>query len=161
MYIVDDEKIEKQEQKGRAIYLSIFTGMIWHCSLDKFDKYDASGSTISKLDNNQLDIYSEIKVREISSTDYETSFLEVKKYASLIELTKSKADVKAKAFYFVHYLDKVAYLFDLSAIKTEQYTAKWRWMKEVSLDGQEKLVEKLVYELPLSDAVKKYVQKTS
>jgi len=161
MYIVSDEKIEEQEQKGRAIYLSIFTGMTWHCSQSKYDTYDASGSTISKVDNTQLDIFSEIKVREISSTDYYTSFLEVKKYASLIELTKSNPDVRAKAFYFVHYNDKVAYLFDLTAIKPDEYTAKWRLMKEVSLDGQTKMVEKLVYELPLTDAVKRYVHKTT
>jgi len=149
MYIINDDIINQQEQKGRAVFLSIHSGMTWTTSTNKYDVWDVSGST------RNTDMFVEIKDREIKSTIYPTTFLQVDKYNNLMQLPAS-SQKKAKAFYFVNYTDGRSYVFDLANIDNiDQYRSK-RWMKDVSLENQDLMIEKEIYELPLALAVKSY-----
>lgn len=149
MYIVDDELIRKQETKGRNIFLTCNPQMQWTESQSKFDVWDLVG------EKNDTKMYVEIKNREIKSTSYSTSFLELKKFKNLTELATSSTGI-TKAFYFVSYTDNVSYLFDLTKLKLDQLKVEKRWMKEVTLDNRREYVEKEVIELPLTAASKKY-----
>ena len=161
MYIVSDQNIQKQESKGRDIYLQLHPNMSWTTNQDKFGLWDLSGNTSCTsnriIKNSNVDMYGEVKVRNLSSTSYSTTFLEVKKYYHLMDLANLTDN--GKAFYFVAFSDATAALFDLKTIDNiDQYWTK-RWMKEVTLEGQTKSVEKEIYDLPLSLAVKKYKYK--
>lgn len=149
MYIVGDELIRKQENKGRDIFLTCNPSMKWTESQSKFDVWDLVGT------KNDTKMYVEIKNREIMSTSYSTSFLELKKYKNLTELA-SNSTGKSKVFYFVSYTDNVSYLFDLTKLKLDELIVEKRWMKEVTLDNRQEYVEKEVIELPLTAASKKY-----
>jgi len=154
MYIVSNNAIANQEAKGREKFTLQHPHNNWVENTEKFGFWDFSGSTVGKGCTIPTDKYIEVKGREIKSTSYSTSFLEVKKYNQLMALANQTTT--GKAFYFVSYTDNVSILFDLKKIKNiEQYWDK-RWMKEVTLEGQTKTVEKEIYDLPLSLAVKKY-----
>ena len=149
MFIVGDALIKKQENKGRDIFLTCNPSMKWVESTSKFDVWDLVGS------KNDTKMYVEIKNREIKSTSYSTSFLELKKYKNLTDIANTSSD-KAKAFYFVSYTDNVSYLWDLSKLKLDKLKIEKRWMLEVTLDNRQDYVEKEVIELPLTAASKKY-----
>lgn len=149
MFIVGDKLIKKQENKGRDIFLTCNPSMKWVESTSKFDVWDLVG------EKNDTKMYVEIKNREIKSTAYSTSFLELKKYKNLTELA-SDSTGKAKAFYFVSYTDNVSYLWDLSKLKLDKLKIEKRWMLEVTLDHRQDYVVKEVIELPLTAASKKY-----
>jgi hypothetical protein len=149
MFIVNDELIKKQENKGRDIFLTCNPSMKWVESTSKFDVWDLVG------ENNNTKMYVEIKNRGIKSTSYSTSFLELKKYKNLNDVA-SNSTGKAKAFYFVSYTDNISYLFDLTKLKLDELKVEKRWMLEVTLDNRQDYVEKEVIELPLTAASKKY-----
>lgn len=155
MYIVSNEKIEEQEEKGRVPFIQIFSGITWFQCQDKFGVVDLTGNTSNPAnavvkDTNQ-NIFIEAKARKIESTDFYSTFLECKKYDHLMHFANLTDN--GKAFYFVTYTDNVAYMFDVKEIDVEKYRAK-RWMKEVSLEGQTIQVQKDVYELPLNRKMK-------
>ena len=149
MFIVNDELIKKQEDKGRDIFFTCCPNMSWTENQDKFGIWDLKGNSESS------EMYVEIKNRDIKSTSYSTSFLELKKYNNLLELANNSTS-KTKVYYFVTYADNVSYLFDLTKLKMDQIQKSKIWMKEVSLAGQDKMVQKEVIELPLAVAKKKY-----
>jgi hypothetical protein len=149
MFIVGDELIKKQENKGRDIFLTCNPSMKWIESQSKFDVWDMYGlSDKSKM-------YVEIKNREIKSTSYLTSFLELKKFKNLTEMVSNSSE-KTKVFYFVSYTDNVSYLFNLTKLKLDELKVEKRWMKEVTLDNRQEYIQKEVIELPLTAASKKY-----
>lgn len=149
MYIISNQVINQQEQKGRDQFLSFHSGSTanWVAMENKYDVCDITGKT-------NCEIFIEIKARDIRSTTYSTTFLEVKKYNHLMDFAHSTST--GKAYYFVTFTDSVAVLFDLTKIKNFQQYYDRRWMKEVSLEGQTKMVEKEIYDLPIKLAVKKY-----
>ena len=149
MYIVSNQEINKQEQKGRNQFLSFHSGSTanWVAMGNKYDVCDLTGKT-------ECEIFIEIKAREIKSTSYSTTFLEAKKYNHLMDLANVTAT--GKAYYFVTYTDNVALLFNLTTIKNIQQNYDRRWMLEVTLEGQNTMVEKEIYDLPIALAVKKY-----
>ena len=149
MFIVNDQLTKKQEDKGRDIFLQLHPGMNWTESIAKFDVWDLKGSSSTTK------MYVEIKNRWIKSTSYPTAFLEVKKYNNLRGIQDSLTE-RTKVFYFTSYTDSVSYLFDLTSMRLEDYPIYKKWMKEVTLDNQEIMVEKEVYELPLASSAKKY-----
>lgn len=158
MYIVSDKKVKEQEDKGRAIFTTTFPLMQWTENENKYGSWDLSGSTANTYNATlapakPIEMFAEIKVRNIESTKYPTTFLEQKKYDQLMNLANSTDT--GKAFYFVSFADNISFLFDLNNISVKKY-ADVRWMKEVSMDDQDKIVEKTVYDLPLTTAVKKY-----
>lgn len=140
MYIASNESIQKQEEIGRGVFLSLFSGLNWTESTDRFAMWDISGST------KNIDLYGEVKARNLKSNDYPTTFLEVKKYDALMELANRTKT--GRAFYFVTFNDGTAYRYDLKKIDVEMYRDK-RQMKEVTLEGQTKMVMKDIYDLPL------------
>jgi len=141
MYIISNNTVNNQEEKGRGVFLSIFSGMTWTQNQDKFGVWDASGSTKT------TDMYCEVKSRAIKSNEFYTTFLEVKKYNHLMNL----ADLSptGKAFYFVTFTDGVSYLYDLKKIENIEIFRDQRLMKEVTLEGQTKMVMKDIYAIPL------------
>jgi hypothetical protein len=150
--------IQKQEDLGRSIFTSTFPSMKWVENTDTFGRWDMSGSTKSTYDaslapKKSVDMYAEIKVRNLKSTDYSTTYLEKKKYDAMIELANQTAT--GKAFYFVAFTDDASYLFDLKNIEVEKFQ-KSSWMKEKTFDQSTKYVEKQIYDLPLNLAVRKY-----
>lgn len=157
MYIISNTAVSSQEQKGRDIYKSIFTGMTWTPMVEKYDRFDLSGNTSSThnaiIKKSNVNQYVEVKVRNLRSTDYTTTFLESKKHFDLMYYANQTTT--GKAFYFVAFNDATALLFDLKGIKNiEQYKVT-RSMREVTLENQTKVVDKEIYDLPLSLA-KKY-----
>lgn len=140
MYIASNESVEKQEQIGRGVFLSLFSHLEWTESPDRFSSWDISGST------KNIDLYGEIKTRNLKANDFPTTFLECKKYDALMELANRTKT--GRAFYFVTFADGTAYRYDLKKIDVERYRNQ-RLMKEVTLEGQQKMVMKDIYELPL------------
>lgn len=123
MYIISNSTVSNQENLGRNICTGIFTGMTWTPMQLKFDICDLSGNTSNTnnvvIKKSNVDVYIEINVRNLKSTTYNTTFLEVKKHDHLTNLANYP---NSKAFYFVAFTDGIAYLFDLKAIKNlDQY----------------------------------------
>ena len=150
MYIISNNTVNNQEQKGRAVFLSNFTGTTWTTLEDKFAVCDLTGHT-------SCDIFIEIKYRDLKSTSYNTTFLEVKKYNHLMEYANLTSN--GRAFYFVTFTDGVSYLYDLKKIENIEIFRDQRLMKEVTLEGQSKMVMKDIYDIPLYSkmpGVKKY-----
>lgn len=154
MYIVSNQAIATQEAIGRQIFVLQHPGNQWVNNNEKFGQWDVSGSTKSNSATAPSDKYIEIKARQIRSSDYLSTFLEVKKYDQLMALAIQTKT--GKAFYFVTFTDNTALLFDLKNIRNIEKFKETRLMKEVTLEGQTKLVEKEIYDLPLGLAVKKY-----
>lgn len=154
MYIVSNQAVANQEAKGREIFLNQHPHNQWVENTEKFGSWDLSGSTRSNIAVNFSNNYIEIKARNIKSTDFFSTFLEVKKYNQLMALANQTPT--GKAFYFVTFTDNVSFIFDLKNIKDLYKYKEKKWMREVTLEGQTKTVQKEIYDLPLGLATKKY-----
>jgi hypothetical protein len=156
MYIISDAEVADQEDKGRNIYQNIFSGMSWTNNTVKFGKWDMSGNTSCHYNkvvkDCDRDYYSEVKLRNFIASTYATTFLEVKKYNSLIEL--ANLTPTGRAFFFVAFTDDKAVLFDLLKIENIGQYETMRLCKEITLGNQTKKVWKPVYELPMNLGLK-------
>jgi hypothetical protein len=153
--------VQKQEDIGRSIFTSTFPLMRWTENTDIYGRWDVSGSTrstyaASLVAKKSVDMYAEIKVRNLKSTDYNTTYLEKKKYDAMIDLANQTST--GKAFYFVSFTDDASYLFYLKNIEVHKYQ-KSSWMKEKTYDQSSKYLEKLIYDLPLNLAVRKFTKR--
>jgi hypothetical protein len=140
MYIVSDQSIANQEEMGRSVFLSIQTGITWTESQDKYTVWDFSGGTRTQR-------FIEVKARKLKSNDFGTTYMQVDKYNNLMDLANLTSN--GRAYYFVTYLDGKSYMYDLKNIPNIEMYRSQRLMKEVSLEGQTKMVMKDIYDLPL------------
>lgn len=141
-------KVQQQENKGRQTFTTIFSGVTWTENPERYGIWDLSATTVSNK------VYTEIKSRNISSKDFSTTFLEVKKYQNITDLAKAN---EGKAFYFVTYSDDVSFLFDLSKLDLTEIPVKEIWMNNVTIGGTTPIhqVKKEVYDLPLTAAIRR------
>jgi len=150
-----DERILSQEEFGRAIYLQHHTGMEWTSNNDKYGVWDVSGTTAEHTPFNQLDMYIEVKARDVKSSTYPTTFLEVKKCKALLIQAQNSPN-RGKAFYFVTFTDGKSYLFDLTKMAKNGFKVTKTWMPKSTYQNNEYHIEKEIIELPLTAAVKIY-----
>lgn len=144
--------VNEAEQKGRDKFISIHSGMTWTPYIDRYDPVDLSGATINKY-GITVNMYNEVKSRNIKSTDFGTTFLEVKKLDKLLDIAKAN---NGKAFYFVTFIDGRSFLFDLTNVK-QKYAVQQEWCNNITIgDNPTQKVLKDVIRLPLFAADKKY-----
>ncbi|SDJ95261.1 hypothetical protein SAMN04487898_105137 [Pedobacter sp. ok626] len=139
-------RVSEAEQIGRDKFISIHSGMTWTPMPDRYEVVDLSGAT-------HINMYIEAKGRNIKSTDYGTTFLELKKLDNLLDIAKAN---NGKAFYFVTYIDGKSFLFDLTHVK-EKYSVQQQWMNDITIgDYATQKVLKDVIHLPLFAADRRY-----
>ncbi|MEJ5962796.1 hypothetical protein [Pedobacter immunditicola] len=150
-----NQRILTQEEFGRAIYLQHHTGMQWITNNDKYGIWDISGSTAEYFPVNPLDYYVEVKARDVKSSTYPTTFLEVKKCKALLIQAQNSPN-KGKAFYFVTFTDHKSYLFDLTKLWEKGFKTSEIYMPKSTFIDDEFWIKKQIIELPLTAAVKVY-----
>lgn len=140
-------RVSQAEQIGRDKFINIHSGMTWAESIDRYGVWDLSGATIT------IKMYIEAKGRMISSTQYSTTFLELKKLDNMLDFAACNG---GKAFYFVTYTDGKSFLFDLTHVK-DRYTTQQIWCNDVTIgDYPTQKIKKDIIELPFKDAARRY-----
>lgn len=135
-------KFMASEKKGRDKTITILNNVRLIESEDLYSSWDFSGTSLTTF-------FLEVKNREILSTDYSTSILEVDKLRSIIKIAKEN---NAKAYYFTIYNDNKAFLFDLFELPYYEIDVELKEMNEKTATGYNYKKDKLVYLLPLSMA---------
>ena len=133
----------EKDDYGRELAINFFKKVEFTKSTDPISSWDLSGSTLNG------DFYSEVKVRDIKSDTYSTSFLEYKKLVGL----KNVAG-KDNMNYMVFYTDGILMVFDLKKIKlSEVYLS----IVDCPISSTENkgYVSKLMIEIP-TQLAKKY-----
>jgi hypothetical protein len=120
--------VNAAEQIGRDKFISIHSGMTWFQNPDRYGVWDMSGTTTtaSGVVKNK---FIEAKGRDITSSQYGTTFLELKKLDHLLDVAAAN---NAKAFYFVSYSDGKSFLFDLTNVKNK-YAVQQIWCNDVTI----------------------------
>lgn len=145
-------RVSEAEQIGRDKFIAIHSGMTWTPYEDRYDVVDLSGSTINK-NGITINQFIEAKSRNIKSTQYNTTFLELNKLNNMLDYAKSNG---GKAFYFVTYTDGKSFLFDLTKVK-ERFGTKYIWCNDITIgDNPTQKIKKDIIELPLKDAARRY-----
>lgn len=104
---MNENKYQTAEEKGRKLTYQILSSKIGLVELDINSRADFSGSTIT-----HGDFCLETKYRNVSSTDYDSDFLEVNKLEGLQAL----ADGKMNMIYISIFNDAKARLYNLNNI---------------------------------------------
>lgn len=144
--------VSAAEQKGRYKFISIHSGMTWTPYSDRYDVVDLSGATINKAGVVKKK-FIETKGRDIKSTEFGTTFLELKKLNNMLDFAEANG---GKAFYFVTYTDGKSFLFDLTNVKA-QYPVQQEWCNDITIgDNPTKKILKDVIHLPLFKADRRY-----
>lgn len=135
-----ENKYEQQDNKGRAIVISLFGNKVDLTAGGVEDVFDLSGTTLNG------NFYIEVKTRKISSSQYDTDDLEYHKMANLRNIDKD-----ANHFYFMLFKDNVGRLYNLKDINIMDVYLSNKDCPKSSLDDRG-TTDKLIIGLPIHKA---------
>lgn len=145
-------RVAAAEDVGRSLFISIHSGITWTEMPDRYEIFDLSGTTTTSS-GEVINMFIEAKGRNIKSTAYSTTFLELSKLNNLLDIAKAN---NGKSFYFVNYTDGKSFLFDLTNVK-EKYAVQKEWCNDITIgDNPTQKILKDVIHLPLFKAEKRY-----
>lgn len=122
-------------------------------SADQFEVWDFSGVTQS-LEAEDKSFFIEVKNRDIKSTTYDSIYMELSKFQSLIEVADSNDN--ADCFYLNFFTDNIALIFNLRKLRLCEVKFQSVITSKTTADNKERLVDKLMIALPVNQAAKKY-----
>jgi hypothetical protein len=145
-------RVSEAEQIGRDKFILIHSGNTWTPYVDRYAVVDLSGSTKNK-NGDEINMFIEAKARDIKSTEFGTTFLELKKLDSMLEFATCNG---GKAYYFVTYIDGKSFLFDLTNVKSK-YAIQQELCNDITIgDKPTQKILKDVIHLPLFKADRRY-----
>ncbi|MGY4540072.1 hypothetical protein ACVW0P_004514 [Mucilaginibacter sp. UYNi724] len=143
----------EREAIGRTKTVNLFPNYILVESVNRYAVWDMSGCTTT-IAGDVKPFFIEIKDRNLSSTDFDSVFLEFSKYQHLLKISEDNAG--ADIFYISHFNNNVALIYNLKKLKVSELNLSIKNVGKTTL-GYTNKVDKIMIELPYNKAkIKRY-----
>ncbi|WP_428329025.1 hypothetical protein [Mucilaginibacter sp.] len=139
----------KKEAVGRAKTVTLFPQYQLVESSDPYAVWDMSGQTTTNITGELKPFFIEIKDRNISSTDFDSVFLEFSKYQHLLQI--SEANAGADIFYLSFFKDNKALIYNLKKLKVSELKLSIQNVNKTTMADSPN-VNKVMIELPYHEA---------
>lgn len=149
MPTIDEKKRDKRNKIDNSIVTKLFKNKFQYANFEyKENVYEsidmcATGITYNA---NKATYDIEVKSRDIKTTAFTNSYMEVMKYDAMLS---GKYTNNKKIYVAIYHLDNIIYIWDIEKINDIKQYQSQEWMLEITESHQYELVLKDVFKLPL------------